>query len=115
MMLLLRGVRLGWAAALTAATLLLAPAAHSDEYLPDHERARAALEAGEIVPLSEILELAQARDPGQAVEVNLEHEDGRWIYEVEMVTGDGRVVRTNWDAKSKALLDRHEGLEESGN
>jgi len=106
--------RLELAAALLAAILLFARAVHADEDLPDHERARAALEAGEIVPLDEILELAQARDPGQSVEVNLEHEDGRWVYEVEMITGEGRVVRTNWDAKSKTLLDRREGLEESG-
>jgi uncharacterized membrane protein YkoI len=100
------------AALLIAALLLVAPTVPADEMIPDHERARSALEAGEIAPLSEILDLVQASEPGQPVEVNLEHEDGRWVYEVEIVTAEGRVVRTYWDAKSKTLLERREGLEE---
>jgi uncharacterized membrane protein YkoI len=99
-------------AALIAAVLLGAPIVNADEIIPDHERARSALEAGEIAPLSEILDLLQASEPGEPVEVNLEHEDGRWVYEVETVTAEGRVVRTYWDAKSKTLLERREGLEE---
>ncbi len=104
--------RLGFAAALLAAALFLAPTADADESLPDHDRARAALEAGEVAPLGEILDLVQASEPGQPVEVNLEHENGRWVYEVESVTTDGRVVRTYWDAKAKTLLERREGLDE---
>lgn len=104
--------RLGFAAALLAAALFLAPSVGADENLPDHDRAREALEAGEIAPLGEILDLVQASDPGQLVEVNLEQQNSRWVYEVESVTTDGRVVRTYWDAKEKTLLERREGLEE---
>jgi uncharacterized membrane protein YkoI len=97
---------------LVIAILFAAPLVHAGDDVPDHERARAALEAGEIVPLGEILELAQAEDPGQPIEVELEREDGRWIYEVELITTDGRMVKTSWDAKSKKLLERQEGLRE---
>lgn len=100
------------AAPLMAAILLVAPIVHADEIIPDHDRARAAFEAGEIAPLGEILDLAQASEPGQPVEVHLEREDGRWVYEVETITAEGRLIRTYWDAKSKKLLKRREGLEE---
>jgi uncharacterized membrane protein YkoI len=104
----------GLAIGLALAAALLAPVVRADESVPDHDRARAALEAGEIVPLAEILDLAQAAVPGQPLEVELEREEGRWIYEVEIVTPDGRMVQTLWDAKTKELLKRDEGLREKG-
>jgi len=92
----------------------LAPIVHADEAIPDHDRARAALEAGEIVSLDEILALAQAAVPGQPIEVELEREASGWIYEIEIITLDGRVVKTFWDAKTKKLLERDEDLRKQG-
>lgn len=70
----------------------------------DQEQARRALEAGEILPLDEILQELQQRYAGTVVELELDREDGRWVYEVELVAPDGRLLKLLIDAKSKQLL-----------
>ena len=70
----------------------------------DQERARRALEAGEIRPLDEILQEVHQRYPGTLVELELNQERGRWVYEVELLAPDGRLLKLRIDAKSKQLL-----------
>jgi uncharacterized membrane protein YkoI len=74
----------------------------------DHERARRALEAGEIVPLDRILQQVQAHYQGTVVELELTQEDGRWVYEVELAASDGRLLQLRIDAKSTQLLHEDE-------
>lgn len=89
-------------AALTLfALLLLAAAAHADD---DHERAREALARGEILPLSQILSLIGAQDRSRLLEVELEEEDGRLGYDIEMITEDGRIVEIRVDAATGEIL-----------
>ena len=64
----------------------------------DHERARAAREAGKIVSLQAILERAQKEFPGSVLEVELEEEGGRWIYKVELLGPGGGMVKVEYDA-----------------
>jgi len=71
----------------------------------DHDRARRALEAGEVLPLSEILAAVEAAQPGRVIEVELERDDGRWIYELELVAPDGRLVEIEIDAATADILD----------
>ena len=71
----------------------------------DHDRARQAVEAGDIVSLRDILEIVERDYPGDLMEVELEREDGRWIYEVEILAPDGRLLELEYDARSKALID----------
>ena len=71
----------------------------------DHDRARRALEAGEIRPLAEILAVAEARRPGRVIELELERDDGRWIYELELVTPEGRLFEMEIDAASGTVLE----------
>jgi uncharacterized membrane protein YkoI len=70
----------------------------------DHEQARRALEAGEIVPLDQILQQVRSRYKGTVVELELTQEDDRWVYEVELVATDGRLLKLRIDAKSTQLL-----------
>ncbi|WP_253798981.1 PepSY domain-containing protein [Rhodovulum sp. P5] len=77
------------------AMTFLALAAQAD---PDHDRARAALERGEILPLSEILPDVQARHGGRVIEVELERERGRYVYEFEVITRSGRILEIEVDA-----------------
>lgn len=67
----------------------------------DHERARAAREAGKIVAFQTILDRVQAEFPGTVPEVELEEDDGRWIYKAvrglpfqHEATADGSLVGT---------------------
>ena len=71
----------------------------------DHDRARRALEAGEILPLSDILDAATAVRPGRVIEIELERDDGRWVYELELVSPQGRLYEMEIDAASGLVLD----------
>lgn len=70
----------------------------------DHERARDALSAGEIQPLTAILGRAEQLLGGRMIEAELEREDGLWVYEVKLLRPNGRVVEALFDARSGELL-----------
>jgi uncharacterized membrane protein YkoI len=90
--------------ALLAACLaaLAFPAAARDN--DDQERARAALAAGEIRPLAEILAEIERRYIGRVIEVDLDREDGRWVYELKLLPPSGRVFELEVDAATAAVL-----------
>lgn len=70
----------------------------------DHERARAAVQAGEVLPLATLLERLQRTHPGQVLEVELEREDGRWIYELKLLQPGGQLLKLEVDAASGRVL-----------
>lgn len=70
----------------------------------DHERARAAVQAGEVLPLPELLERLGKTHPGQVLELELDRDDGRWIYEVKLLEPGGRVARLEVDARTAEVL-----------
>lgn len=88
------------------ASLLVAALAGAAGADVDHERARKAFEAGEIVSLASILASVDRTHPGQVVEVELERQGGRWVYEVELLTPDGRVVELLYDGATGAPRER---------
>lgn len=77
--------------------------AHADDR-SDHDRARAALKAGEVLPLQEVLEKVQRSHPGELLEVELERENGRWVYELKLLQSGGRLLRLDVDAKTAFVL-----------
>lgn len=70
----------------------------------DHDRARQALESGEILPLRTILEQVERDYPGQVMEVDLEREDARWRYEIKVLRSDGALVKLVFDARDGKRL-----------
>ena len=72
----------------------------------DHERARQALQAGQVLPLRSVLQRLEREQPGQVLEVELEQEGGRWIYEVKLLQADGRLLKLKLDARTAVLLQR---------
>lgn len=70
----------------------------------DHERARRALEAGDILPLATLLERTGVEATGRLLEVELEREDGRLVYELKVLTPQGRVIEHYVDARSGTIL-----------
>lgn len=84
-----------------AAMVVCGPAGAGD----DHDRARRAVEEGRILPLKEILAVAESAYPGQLIEAELEDEDGAMIiYKIKMLTRDGRVMKLMYDARTGELL-----------
>ena len=70
----------------------------------DHELAREALAAGQILPLRTVLERIRKDYPGEALEVELEEKSGRWVYKVKMLRPDGGVSKLLLDARDASLL-----------
>lgn len=85
-----------WALVLCA---VAGPAVASGE---DHEQARQAVESGQILPLSRVLERLARDQPGQVLELELEREGGVWLYEVKLLQPDGRLLKLHLDARSGA-------------
>lgn len=91
-------------AGLTALACAPAPA-HADK---DHERARAAVQGGQVLPLKTLLERLERTHPGQVLEVELERDDGRWVYEIRLLQADGRLLKLDVDAAGGEVLRRRE-------
>lgn len=71
----------------------------------DQDEALALAEQGVVLPLQQFLNDAQRRFPGRLLEVELEWEDGRYVYELELVTRGGVVLELEYDAVTGTLLD----------
>lgn len=89
------------AAATVALVLGIAGPAHADK---DADRARAAVQSGEILPLSRILEAASQQYAGDVIGVELDRDDGVWQYEVKLLLPGGSVAKLEYDARTGALL-----------
>src|SRR3989442_15934583 len=79
-----------------ALALACAAAAIADD---DHARARAAREAGQIVPLQTIVDRVQKEFTGTLVSVEFEDDDGRFIYKVKLLTPAGGIVKAEDEAR----------------
>lgn len=76
--------------------------------LRDHEMARDAVARGEILPLAQVLQQVQRVYPGRVIGVELDDDDGLRIYEIEMITPEGRYVEIEVDATTGTVLDYEE-------
>lgn len=99
-----RGLRL-LPLALLAAGLYTAAALADD----DHERVRRLRQAGDILPLGDILQRAQLARPGRVIEVELEQEHGRYLYELEVLDQQGQLWELHYDARSGKKLTEESG------
>ena len=70
----------------------------------DHTRARKAHEAGQIVSLQAILDRVQAEFTGSPVAIELDDDDGPWVYKVKLLTQTGAIVKLDYDARDGRLL-----------
>lgn len=79
-----------------------------DNGIPDYELAQSAVEKGEIIPLADVFRRLQQAIPGKITEVELEYSNGRRIYEVELVTDDGRLLEVDMNAATGDILETEE-------
>lgn len=104
-----------------AVMTLVAGIAMADD-VSDHERARAALESGDVVPLALILEKVESLYEGTIIEVDLENEDDEgvefddegkpgsshymrgFIYEIKLLTPHGNLLKLKIDARTVELI-----------
>lgn len=70
----------------------------------DHERARQAVQSGQVMPLAKVLARIEREHPGQVLEVELESHDRRWQYEIKILQPDGRLSKLKVDARTGEIL-----------
>jgi len=92
------------ATVLAGAALTTLPASASDRVR--QQEVRQLRESGKILPMEDILGRARAAQPGQVVEVELERESGRYVYEVKVIDDADKVHKLELDAGSGELLRR---------
>jgi uncharacterized membrane protein YkoI len=91
---------------------LLATAAPARAAAPDHDRARSAVEAGQIRPLQEILAAVRAQVPGRLLDARLQQNNR--VYEVILLQADGQVVAVTVDARTAQVLGVQGGQRRDG-
>ena len=89
-------------------TALSASPAMASDYGRDAERARSALAAGEILPLSTVLQRLSAQYPGHVLEAELDLEQNRWVYDIKLLSPQSGVLRLEVDAHNASVLQRRE-------
>jgi len=87
--------------AIMLAATALAAAANAESR--DQDEVRRAVERGEIRALSDILAMVRGKLPGEIAGVEIEHEDGRWVYEFRVIDGKGRLFEVYVNARSGAI------------
>jgi hypothetical protein len=81
--------------------LLCAWPANADS--PDQNEVSRAVERGEIRPLADMLSMIRSKLPGEVVGVEIEHENGRWQYELRVVDASGRLFEVSMDARTGSI------------
>ncbi|MBC9248169.1 PepSY domain-containing protein [Paracoccus sp. 11-3] len=92
-------------------TLILSSASIStaqEAVMPDYELALDAVQDGEILPLADILAELNKTHPGEVVEVELEYDFGRRVYEIELITPEGLLIEVDLDAATGKILEVEE-------
>lgn len=89
------------AVATLVATVPPAVAGDHDEFR--RNEMRRAVESGEIKSLTDILALVRGQLPGDIAGVEIERKKGRWLYELRVVDGNGRLFEVYVDARSGAI------------
>lgn len=105
-------MRLKAVAAVLLAVVAASPAVADDDHKERRNREREvnqdavrdAVQRGEIRPLSDVLKAGEAAMPGQVLGVKLKKLNGRLVYELKILTGQGRVREVYVDGASLEII-----------
>lgn len=99
-------VRVGLLVALLGAVFVL-PVVAGDKSKDCKNSQDCALEArehGKIRPLSDVLGAVRKAIAGEVVKIELEREDGLWVYEIKIITTAGRRRTVEINAETLAII-----------
>ena len=85
---------------LAALASMAAPSLARDDDPERRDAVRRAVEAGDVLPLSQILQKVRGRVSGDITGIEIEREEGRWRYEFRVIDHGGRVLEVHVDARS---------------
>jgi uncharacterized membrane protein YkoI len=83
-----------------AAVIVASPASAGD----DHDLAMKARQRSEVIPLAQLLPKIEAAYGGRLLGIELHNSDQRYIYDLELITPDGRMIEIPVDAATGAVL-----------
>lgn len=89
---------------LTAALALLPTQLPAGAPRSDQDQARAARARQDVLPLERILAIVERHVEGRIIDTELERDDGRLRYELELLLPDGRVIEIEIDARTGDFL-----------
>jgi hypothetical protein len=69
------------------------------------KKGKAAMAASLKVPIEQAIKAAADKTGGKVIEAELEHKHGKTVWEIEVVTPDGKTVEVHVDADSGAVID----------
>ena len=81
-------------------TCLIIGLGSSLSYSDDHDKAKALLIDGKILPLEVLLAKVKQDMPGKVIEVELEYEYGQYVYELELLKPTGKIIELYYDART---------------
>jgi uncharacterized membrane protein YkoI len=99
---------------ISAASLLVAAAIGAGAYFlgthhsgPDKHGHREVIDVQgtPVIDLATAIGLTTRQVPGDVLKVELENEDGRYVYEVKILASNGRVREVKLDAKDGSLIE----------
>lgn len=70
----------------------------------DHEDARRALLSGEVLSLRQVLDIVAIKYPGEPIEIEFEHDDGMYLYEIKLLQASGRIIKMKVDAANGDII-----------
>lgn len=77
----------------------------------DSDTARKLRKAGDVLPLETILDKLHKDHPGKVLEVEIEHEHGRVLYEIELLDHNGKVWELKVDPRTGNILKQKQETE----
>ncbi len=77
--------------------------------MTDEEKALGALERGEVLPLAQVMADLRDRIDGEISGIELEKENGVWVYEFKMISPRGQMMEIHMDAKTGLLIEKKGG------
>jgi uncharacterized membrane protein YkoI len=77
--------------------------------MTDGDRARGALERGEVLPLEQVMARLEGHIRGEISGIELEKEHGVWVYEFKVISPHGQMVEVHIDAKTGKLIEKKGG------
>ncbi len=81
----------------TSLLIILSVPLYADD---DHDEAKRLVESGEILALEVVLQKVREIQAGKVLEVELETEKGKKLYEIELLSTDGIVFELKFDART---------------
>lgn len=89
---------------LVAACLVLAMVHGTRADDVDHDIAKRALEQGRALPLADIIAKIGPQVPGKVIEVELDDDDGALVYDLKVLSPQGRLQEIEVDAATGKIL-----------